>query len=84
MYPFFKEANMLTIKIEEIEHSGLKDLVGFTEDLTSFLHLSEEAFVNAKKNGTLEQVDQITKEYYVHLKKTEESRKKTHGTQTET
>ena len=67
---------MLTIKIEEIEWLGCEWLVGFTEDHTSFLHLREEDFVNAKKIGTLEQVDQITKEYYAHLIETEESRKK--------
>ena len=67
---------MLTIKIEEIECYGCKWLVGFTEDQTSFLHLSEEDFVNAKKVGTVEQVDQMTEEYYAHLKETEESRKK--------
>ena len=58
---------MTTIKIEEIEHSGLKELVGFTEDFTSFLHLSKSAFLNAKLIGTKEQIDEITKEYYSHL-----------------
>jgi hypothetical protein len=67
---------MLTIKIEEIEWLGCEWLVGFTEDHTSFLHLSEVDFVNAKKIGTFEQIDQITKEYYEHLNDTEESRKK--------
>jgi len=67
---------MLTIKIEEIEWLCCKWLVGFTEDQTSFLHLSEEDFVNAKKIGTVEQVYQMTEEYYAHLKEKEESRKK--------
>ena len=67
---------MLTIKIEEIECYGCKWLVGFTEDQTSFLHLREEDFVNAKKVGTVEQVDQMTEEYYAHLKETEESRRR--------
>jgi len=65
---------MLTIKIEEIEHSGLKELLGFTEKGTSFLHLSEEDFVNARKIGTEEQIDEITREYYAHLKKIEDNR----------
>ena len=54
---------MLTIKIEENEWLGCEWLVGFTEDHTSFLHLRDEDFVNAKKIGTLEQVDQITKRW---------------------
>jgi hypothetical protein len=58
----------LTITIEEIEHSGLKELVGFTDDHVSFLHLSEDDFVNARKIGTKDQIDEITREYYEHNK----------------
>ena len=67
---------MKTIKIEQIEAHGVIDLVGFTEDHVSFLHLSEEEFTNAKKIGTKTQIEEMTKEYYDHLKSIEKKKQR--------
>lgn len=67
---------MLTITAEEVEVHGFIDILGFTEDGTSFLHLSEEEFKTAKKLGKKEHIEKMEVEYYAHLKSIEENKKR--------
>ena len=58
----------MIITVEEIEANGMVDIVGFTEDGISFLHLTKEEFKSASYVGEQRLVSKMISEYYQYHK----------------